>query len=376
MAKQIDYAAMYTLRRDGRYMGYWHEPGREGTPTGKRHAIYDRDPERLYRRIEEKEHPEVQPVTFRQAAEAWEPAYRETITVRSWDNLRPHYDDLVGRWGDRPVAEISAADIVADLQRQKARGLSRTVVNGRKGVITGILNHALAAGDIPYNPALSVRLPKGLKKGRRSAPSDDVIKTVCASVDLPFGFFPFLLLCTGLRKSEALALTKADVDLEAREIRVDKALTYIDGANPTVKAPKSASGVRTVPVIEILAGPLRARCEAVEGAVLFPGEPSSRRPKPGVYMSERAYEGAWQRWCEAAGLIGPDGKPEITAHHLRHATATLLFEAGVDVYTAQRILGHATVQTTMEIYTELRDKQREKSVDKFNSALSDLLSDT
>ena len=37
MAKRIDYAALYTLRSDGRYMGYWHDSNK------RRHAIYDRD---------------------------------------------------------------------------------------------------------------------------------------------------------------------------------------------------------------------------------------------------------------------------------------------------------------------------------------------
>ena len=47
MAKRIDYASMFTLKKDGRYQGYWHEPDKNGEPKGKRHAICDRetDPE-------------------------------------------------------------------------------------------------------------------------------------------------------------------------------------------------------------------------------------------------------------------------------------------------------------------------------------------
>ena len=49
MAKKIDYAAMYTLRKDGRYTGYWHDA------SGTRRAIYDRDAEKLYFRIQDEE---------------------------------------------------------------------------------------------------------------------------------------------------------------------------------------------------------------------------------------------------------------------------------------------------------------------------------
>lgn len=377
MPKKPDYAALFTLRADGRYMGYWHELDRAGEPKGPRHAIYDRDPERLLQKIQEKELPkELRKETFRETAERWEDAYRETVTERTWANFRPHYENLVSMWGNIPTAEITAQDIIADLQRAKAQGLSRTVVNSRKVIITGILNQALADGVVPFNAAVSVRLPKGLKQGRRSAPGDDVILKVCEHREDPFGFFPFLLLCTGLRKSEALALHRDDIDPQTgknRQIHVRRSLTYIDNANPAEKLPKSGKP-RTVPLPEVLAGPLDEYLAQLRGPLLFPQPGSNRGGKGGSYMSERAYEGAWLRWCVGAGLVDGDGKPIITAHHLRHATATLLFEAGVDVYTAQAILGHSRVSTTMEIYTELRQQQQSRSVERYSARLSELLS--
>ena len=57
MAKRIDYASMYTLRKDGRYQGWYRDQ------VGKRHAVYDRDPERLHAKLQEKEAPPA--LTFR-----------------------------------------------------------------------------------------------------------------------------------------------------------------------------------------------------------------------------------------------------------------------------------------------------------------------
>lgn len=85
-------------------------------------------------------------------------------------------------------------------------------------------------------------------------------------------------------------------------------------------------------------------------------------------MTLRGYEGAWIRYCIAAGLMDGD-KPAITAHNLRHGTATLMFELGVDELTAQRILGHSRIEITREIYTELRAAQNKKSVKKFNTGM-------
>lgn len=367
MAKKIDYASLFTLRADGRYMGYWHD-------AAGRHAIYDRDPERLYNRIAEKELPEDQrPVLFRASAEKWETKYRETVEERTWANFRPHYADMVAQWGDIPTAQITADMIISDLERAKAKDYSRTVVNSRKVIITGILNSALADGVIPFNPALSVRLPKGLKKGKRSAPSNDVVAAVCNNIDKPFGFYVFLLLCTGLRKSEALALHKSDVDFKAKppRININRSLTYVDGANPREKLPKSGR-TRWVPIISILAAPLKKHMDSVEGDLLFP-KPASQRGGPGGgYYSERAYEGAWDKYCAEVGLVDENGKHTLTAHPLRHATAKLLHSSGVDVYTAQQILGHANVSTTMEIYAELDKEQQTVSVKKYDKKLQKL----
>lgn len=366
MAKKINYASMYTLRSDGRYMGYWHD-------EHGRHAIYDRDPKRLHERIAEHEtEDDDKPVLFRESAEQWEESYRQTVEERTWSNFRPHYIDIKEQWGKLPTVSISAEMINTDLLRAKARGYSRTIVNSRKVIISGILNNALANGDIPFNPAMSVRLPKGLKKGKRSAPDDSVIKTVCNSIDRPFGFFAFLLLCTGMRKSEALALRKSDVDLTADppRININRSLTYIDGANPREKLPKSGK-TRWVPVIGRLREPLINHMGSTDGILLFP-QPKSNRSNGGGYMSERAYEGAWLRYCTAVGLVSDDGKPTITAHVLRHATATLLFESGVDVFTTQQILGHANVSTTQEIYEELRQNQQMKSIKKYDKYLGKL----
>ena len=56
-------------------------------------------------------------------------------------------------------------------------------------------------------------------------------------------------------------------------------------------------------------------------------------------------------------------------HDLRHTYATILYEAGVDVLTAQYLLGHASPETTMKIYTHLSEERKDKSIEKLNDFL-------
>lgn len=367
MAKKINYASMFTLRKDGRYQGsYTDETGR--------HYVYDRDPEVLYRKLEAANQPKAEHIpTFKEIAEDWERVHREEIEIRTWNNYRPHMADIIARHGDKQIADVGALDVSNHLTAAKAAGYSMTVVNSIRSIYRMIFDHAICGGYAQYNPVTSVRLPKGLKKGKRTAPSDNIVKVICCNIDAPFGFFPFFLLCTGLRKSEALALTWDDVDFNQKQISITKSIDYTVGASPKIKPPKTDAGNRIVPILSILEQPLMDRLAESESEYLFPQPPSNRGGKGGGMMTLRSYEGAWKQYCESVGLV-KDGKPSITAHNLRHGTATMMFEAGVDELTAQRILGHSRIEITREIYTDLREAQSKKSVDLFDDKMSKMMS--
>lgn len=358
--KKPNYADMFTLRPDGRYQGYWHEPSRNGR-KGKRHILCDRDPERLYKRIEERERP--QKALFREVLDAWEKKHRDEIKDRTWANYAPHVDDLRELFGETPVEDLTAFDVAQDLLTQKARGLSYSVVNSRRCIWRMALDYAV--GDplirLPYNVAIGVKNPKGLPKGKRSTPEDEVLTAILDSRnDLAFGFIPFFFLCTGVRRSEGLQTLTKDVDTKAWELHIPRA--------------KTEAGIRTVPIVEPLREPLKAWMAAHPGPYLFPHRDyyAGRKSSAG-YMTDSNWDSAWLAFCTARGWTDADGKPTLGLHNLRHGTATLLYEAGVDVYTAQHILGHANVTTTLAIYTELRKKHETKNVDKFSASLADLI---
>lgn len=369
MAKKLNYAELFVLRKDGRYMArYTDETGR--------HALYDRDPERLYARLQEAKLPKEERIpTFRDIAENWERQHREEITVRTWKNYAPHYQDILTKHGKKHIEDVSAADVQNHLLEAKAKQYSATVVNAIRSMYRMIFDYAIIAGHAKYNPVTAIKLPRGLKRGKRTAPTDEQIQIIFNNIDKPFGLFPFFLLCTGLRKSEALALNWSDVDFQKKEISVTKSLDYDIGAKPKEKAPKSAAGVRIVPIVDVLAEPLQKARSAAVSPYLFPATDSNRSGKGGGYMTLRGYEEAWLRYCKEVGFVYWDEeqkkyKPTITAHNLRHGTATLMFESDVDVLTTKNILGHSRVEVTQEIYTELREAQNRKSVDKFNVSLT------
>lgn len=367
--KKPNYADMFTLRKDGRYQASYSD-------AAGRHYVYDKDPEKLFQRIQELQNAEPEQFTFGQVAEEWERQHREEISIRTWTNYVPHYEQILAKHGDKPMEQVTALDVVNHLTTAKAQGFSRTVVNSIRSIYRMIFDYAVVHDYAKYNPVASVRLPKGLKQGKRCAPTDEQIRLIISNIDRPFGLFPFFLLCTGLRKSEALALSWDDVDLRNKTISITKALDYTNGANPKVKPPKTEAGIRTVPILDVLLPHLVAARGNAGTGLLFPAPSSNRGGSGGGYMTLRGYEGLWERYCTAVGLTDGEGRPAIGAHHLRHGTATLMFELDVDVHTAQRILGHSRVEITQGIYTELRSKQMVRSVDKFNTGMAAYLKKT
>ena len=360
---KINYAKLFTQRSDGRYQTKYKDA------QGKWHSICDKDPQRLYERVELLTSPTYK--TFATVADEWETVHRAEIGDKTWVNYKPHVADIVKEHGKRPIDEISALDIIKDLRVAQTNGCSATIIRTRRSIYRMILDHALVCGYIKYNPAVGVKMPKGVEIKRREAPAEDIVTKILQTPDAPFALFPILLVCTGLRKAEALALTWADIT--DTHINVDKALDYAIHAHPVVKSPKTKAGVRRVPMPAALRKMLVKPKRAKETDLVFPAPASNRSGDGGGHMTERQYEGAWNRYCAHMGFVDEKGKPTVTAHQLRHGTATLLFESGVDELTAQAVLGHASPTTTRDIYTHLREKHKETMVSKFDAMISDLV---
>ena len=361
---RINYAKLYTLRSDGRYQASYIGA------DGKRKYVYDKDPQRLYEKLNELTQPKA--VTFADVAEDWSDKHREEIGNKTWQNYAPHYADIVELHGKKAVENITALDVINDLKKAQAKQCSATVISTRRSIYKMILDHALVLGYIQFNPAIGVKMPKGIKRNRREAPTENIAQQIMTK-DAPFSLFARLLLCSGLRKGEALALTWGDIT--DTHIIVNKALDYYIHTKPELKAPKTEAGKRVVPIIAALRPFLVMPKGAKATDLVFPAEDSNRSGKGGGYMTERQYEGAWKRYCEAMGFMD-GGKVTLTAHQLRHGTATYLYEAGVDMLTAQAILGHASPTTTREIYTHLSAKKQQSDIEKFDSLMSSMMSKT
>lgn len=370
--KKIDYAAMFTQRKDGRYMATY-------TDATGRHSLYDRDPEKLYHKLQSATNPELKATSFREIAEAWQRDAWERIRAGTQSCYDAPCRRAIDRFGDREAVSIEPHELSTHLQILKAQGLSASTIKKQKVVYKQIFQFAIMdkvyGKEIHHNPADSVKLPDGIPKPKhRDAPEDEIVKKIRENAFTAyFGMFAFFLICTGFRRGEALAIRWKDIDFNGGMISCGETITHRTGTAKTAP-PKTASGYRAVPLLPALAERLERPADAKDTDYVFYGT------DPAKPMPQSTYDRRWLHYCKDMGFVTDEPetrtsvqgktyvvhnyKPSLTAHDLRHGYATMLFEAEVDVYTAKTLLGHADIETTMAIYTHLRTRKKMESIEK------------
>ena len=156
---------------------------------------------------------------------------------------------------------------------------------------------------------------------------------------LRYGWGCVLILETGLRAGEALALEWGDIHEEKRTLKATKNMVRVDGKNIVQRTTKTESGRR--------ATPLNARAmEAIQHlkAQAVPGCPFVFATQTGKYLSYRNLLATMQKACEAAGV------EHRGLHALRHSFASNLYARGVEVKIISKLLGHASVEITYNRY--------------------------
>lgn len=275
------------------------------------------------------------PVTFEQLADAWWAEIEPTLAETSTKSYKPAMRRAVEKFGKSPAAEITAQQVDTFIRDFSTRYARKTVV-AQLQVIRQILRWGEIKGAIQYNPAGSVKPPRNLKQTRRQAPQKDQIALIKQHAqNTPFGLFAALIYYTGCRRGEALGLMGKDIDRKNKLIYIRRSVYYMGNA-PHIKAPKTEAGVRQVPLLPDLEKLLPER---LQGGYIF-SEPD------GQPMTYKHVETLYNAYRAASGVT-------VTPHQIRHGYATALYECGIDAKTAQALLGHAQISTTMDIYTHV-----------------------
>lgn len=228
-------------------------------------------------------------------------------------------------------------------------------INKSLTILTMIFNYAARHRWVDYNPAEHVEKIRD-QSNRRMLPHDTNIlapKEVRTLVDASDGVFKLVIqaaIFTGMRQGELLGLQWGDVDWKSRQLHVRRA--WKDGAFSELKTSNSR---RKVDVPDFLIAELkkwRLECPKGPDELVFPN--GAGNAESHANLLQRGFYPALRR----AGLR------KIRFHDLRHTFASLLLANGEDIVRVSRLLGHASPNITLNVYSHMLPKEHYGSTDR------------
>lgn len=223
-----------------------------------------------------------------------------------------YWSPIVGRMLVDQIVEGHVARIIANARRE---GRSEATCNRLLSAGSVVLTYARKLRLIAENPARGDHRQREPERAKSVLSAEQVYALVAA---LPPVWRPVVAMMAyaGLRRGEAQAVRGEDVDLVAGVLIVRRS-----GRANTTKGKR----VRRIPIISRLR-PILAACRIERGRVVAP-----------ALYPYKALE-------KASKAIGLD--EAVNPHLLRHSWATILLDEGLPVRAVQKLLGHASIQTT------------------------------
>ena len=289
---------------------------------------------------------------FSEIADEWWDDAEPKLALQSIRSYKLAMSRAITFFNDTPAKNITARDIQKYLVTLAKQGYSQKVVSNHRMVVNRILSYAVTEGDIELNPCASVKTPANLPKTPRNAADRSDEQIVKDNVDL--WLFPYFALMTGMRKGEILALQWKDIDFDKNYIYVTKSVAH-NGDHPVIKKPKTEAGNRIVPLLTPLREELLKHKRPASDYII---SDDGKTP-----LTNRRYTTLYDHYRKETGITA-------TAHQLRHSFATIAFEADLDPKSVQEILGHKQLSTTMDIYTQFREKKLTAAADLLNQKLT------
>ena len=227
--------------------------------------------------------------------------------------------------------------------------------------------YAVKKGLMDRNPAADLDLPAIPKVDRIPLTAAQLRVLLDATRGDPLHPLYVTAAWTGLRQGELLGLRWQDVDLDRASLVVRSGLrkrhATTTGARFVLEEPKTEKSRRMVPLLPEVVEVLRelrkeqlARPGKLDQGLVFCTEAGS--PLTGTNVT---------RWFQAA--LKRAGLPRVRFHDLRHGAASMLLEAGVDLLTVSRSIGHSNISTTADIYGHIRPAHVREAYERMRDAV-------
>jgi integrase len=308
----------------------------------------------------------------------------KNLALKTRFDYRQYADDYIRPYiGDRRVRDITPEVILAwqrkllkegGAKKKKGTGgkpgpgkpLSPNTVNRIRAPLSATFKLAVRAGMIPINPLLQAPRPKPQRKiPNYWSPEEARRFLALMEGDRTWPIWAFLL-GSGLRIGELVSLRWRSVDLKNHRVRIVDFVSTL-GYDMMPSSGKSRESVRTVELDDGLADVLRQqkvlqKSERAASDVWIESDFVFTRPDGGQYhpMNLSRLLATYTTELDV---------PRLTAHGLRHTSATLMLASGVPPKVAAERLGHADATLFTNLYSHVTPTMQREAAEKIGSML-------
>lgn len=356
--KKAKKKSKYTLRSDGYYSTQISVGFDEVTGKRIRKTLYAKTAAELDDKVAQvkvdllngkKIHS--QKIIFKQYANKWlnqRKPFLEYKTYSMYERVLRLYCKNIDHIELKNISKSDIQDIINE-NMDKPRTCQQIRLTIRQ-----VFDYALDDDLVYKNPVHNLEMPKYAKPVKRPlTKEEDILSDVTEFGDREKAYI-LLLKWNGLRKEEALALTKNDFNFKSNTISINKAVIFISN-KPVIKEVKTDAGERILPILEPVRAFFRYYTSNLPSDWLFTSVHSEE------LLTEQSFRCMWKtiirKMNRKAVELNYQPIEGLTSHIFRHNFASMLYHIGVSPKESQYLLGHSSINVTMDIYTHIDIKK-------------------
>lgn len=368
-----------TQRKDGRYQARFTDR------FGKRRTVYGK----TLKDIKNELHNEIvedyrlnntinPSITLDEWFDKWIRIYKQNyvkeVTILRYKSMyRNHVQEFLGRKRVNEINRLMVVDLIGNLNKNNFK---KSTINCISRMLYDIFECAMADDVCTKNPMLKVKkLDEPNKKGT-ALTLEQQIDFFDMSVNSYYNNLFITIVNTGMRFGEISALTVGDVDFYNCKISVNKTSVYYKSEGEQcsfhITPPKTPSANRTIPMNNMCKKAIQDQITVLKKILrLNENDPLNKSQlifttHSGNPISRGCIYSAMKHVIDRVNVVRvANSKPPMAyfgPHTLRHTFATRCFDEGINPKIVQAYLGHKSVNTTLDIYTDINESQKTHNI--------------
>lgn len=304
-------------------------------------------------------------MTLAELVEAWY-AFKQGLAPQTLNAYKLHLNTyLLPRLGRERVTALTALTIQHAYNALVAEQYAPNTIRYAHTVLRQALQWGVKMGYLGRNPCDDTERPRVTRRAPSVLTTDQMVRLF--ALDSPLRVLWMLMLNSGLRPSEALALTWDTFDGTA--VHVQRALKRnADGSFRLEDMPKTRKGYRSVTLPVSMIEALKAHRTRQAQAILAAGPRYERHGfifagRFGGFLDPNNVAKRWRTALKQAGL------PSVRFYDTRHSHATALLSNGVNLAWVADRLGHEDIKLTRDTYAHVLPEAHKEMADVMEQAL-------